>query len=172
VSPELLGIIERWYKAAILVPVIGAIAWWLFSNWVDGTLNGREAGVGLALLAGAFVLGAMSIASGGWGLLSVLALVYAGLVGLAVWEYSALRQREREQMRERVEACREAIERDPRNAGAWSYLGEAYLRLGEFEAARESLERALELDPKSRRDQRLLREAREGRARVRWPRLE
>lgn len=171
-SGETVAIIERIYKAAILVPVLAVTGWWVVTNWMEGTLQLRQAVIALALLAAAFSIGVVWIASGGWSFLSLLVVIYAALVGFAVWGYTAVRNCERSQLLEQVDACRETLEADPGNGGAWSYLGEAYLRLRRFEEAQEALERALELDPESRRDRALLQQARERRPWGRGPRLE
>jgi cytochrome c-type biogenesis protein CcmH/NrfG len=53
------------------------------------------------------------------------------------------------------------IERDPKNASAFSYLGQTYLKLGKYDEAVAALEKAIELAPDSRYDKNYLRAARE-----------
>lgn len=168
-TPEVIEVIVRLFKAAIFVPIIGLVTWWILSNWlVEQTLNAEEALIGLFFVAVAFVLGVGSIVAGGWGFLGILAFVYAGLLGLAAWQYIYWRRREHEHWVSEVDKYKHAIDRDPRNAAAYSFLGEACLRLSRFEEAQAALEIALELDPESKRDQRLLRQARERRSQIPW----
>ena len=171
-TPEALDIIERLFKAAILVPTLGLVSWWIFTNWLDHTLTLLEAAIGWCLVGAAFLLGVISIISGGWGFIGILALVYAAILALAVWEYVYWRQREREHCLSEVGRYRSAAEKDPMNAAAHSFLAENLLKLGRFEEARAALEKALVLDPESKRDQQLLRVARRGRSEARWRRLD
>jgi tetratricopeptide (TPR) repeat protein len=172
VTPEVLGIIERLFKAAILVPTLGLVSWWIFTNWLDRTVTLQEAVIGYCLVGAAFLLGVISIIRGGWGFIGILALIYAAILALAVWEYVYWRRRERDHCQSEVARYRSAIEKDPMNAAAYSFLGENLLKLSRFEEARAELEKALELDPQSARDRRLLREAEERRARIPWRRTD
>jgi tetratricopeptide (TPR) repeat protein len=169
---EALAIIERLFKAAIFVPTMALIAWWVFAAWLDRTLDLREAAIAAALLAAAFVLGVISIVRGGWSFMSILGLVYAALLALVCWEYIYWRRRERDHLLAAVTRYREAIEKDPANAAAYSFLGRTLLKLRCFEQAAEALEHALALDPASRSDRDLLELARQGRGRPRAPRLD
>jgi cytochrome c-type biogenesis protein CcmH/NrfG len=170
-TPEAIDVIVRLFKAAIFVPIIGLVTWWILSNWlVEQTLNAEEALIGLLFVVVAFFLGVGSIVAGGWGFLGILAMVYVGLLGVLAWQYIYWRRREHEHWLSEVEKYRAAIDRDPRNAAAYSFLGEACLRLSRFEEAQAALEVALELDPESKRDHRLLRLARERRTQYPWMR--
>jgi Tfp pilus assembly protein PilF len=170
-SPEALEIIVRLFKAFIFVPVIGLVTWWIISNWlVEQTLNASEALIGLGFVAVAFCLGVVSILSGGWGFLGILAFIYIAGLSLLAWQYVYWRQREKEHYLSQVEKFRNAIEQDPTNVAAYSFLGESYLRLGEFAEAEAALETALEMDPESKRDHRLLRLAKERRTQYPWMR--
>jgi len=171
-TAEVLSIIERVFKALILVPTIALVAWWIFAAWLDRTLGAQEAWIGLALLAAAFALGVVSIISGGWGFLAIIALVYLAVLALTAHEYTYWRRREREHYLAEVEKYKAAIERDPSNAAAYSFLGEACLRLGRFEEAEAAFELALERDPESKRDRRLLRLAQQRRTQYPWVRTD
>ena len=170
-TPEAMDIIVRLFKAMIFVPMMALIAWWLLSNLLDKTLTFNEALVGFALLGLAFFIGVVSIILGGWGFLGVTAFVYLILLGLACWEYIYWRRREREHYREQIEVYQAAIENDPTNVAAYSFLGAAHLRLRDFEQAETALQKALELDPESKKDKALLKRTRERRAYLprRWP---
>ncbi len=168
-TPEAIEIIVRLFKAFIFVPVIGLVTWWILSNWlVEQTLNAEEALIGLCFVAVAFFLGVGSVIAGGWGFLGVLAIVYAAILGLVAWQYIYWRRRDHEHYLAEVEKYEDAIDRDPTNAAAYSFLGESYLRLSRFEEAEAALEVALELDPESKRDRRLLRQAKERRSQIPW----
>ena len=167
-TPEALGIIDRLFKAAVLVPVLVLVAWWIFTSLLDKTLSVQEGLAGAALLGAALVLGAISIARGGWGFLGVLALVYVAVLALAAWEYVFWRRRDRDRLIAGIGKYREAVERDPSNAAAYSFLGETYLKLRRFEEAASAFEKALELDPQSKRDRTLLQQARERRPAFKW----
>jgi tetratricopeptide (TPR) repeat protein len=171
-SQEAMAIIERLFKAAVFVPVMALVAWWILTSWMDGTLTLQEAVVGWGLCGAAFLVGVVSIVRGGWGFLGVLAFVYVALLAVVVWEYIYWRRSEKDHLAAEVGKYEEAIARDPGNAAAYSFLGEVHLRLGEFEEAAAALEKALELDPESKRDRRLLRQARERQAVLPWRRLD
>jgi len=169
-SAEALAIIERLFKALIFVPTIALVGWWIFANYLDRTLTIQEAFFGFLLLGVAFVLGVVSIVAGGWGFFGIMAIVYLAILALVTWEYVYWRRREKEHHLAEVEKLRNAIEKDPANAAAYSFLGENLVRLSRFEEAQEMFEKALELDPESKRDRRLLRQARERRTQYPWMR--
>ncbi len=169
---ESVHIIERVFKAAIFVPIMAVIAWWLLANWLDRTLAARDALIGFALLAVAALLGLALIVRGGWGILGLLAFIYSAVLAAACWNYVGWRRRERDDLLRQVKTYQDAIGRDPNNAAAYSFLGEAHLKLRNFGEAVEALERALELDHTSKRDRRLLQQARRGQPLAKWRRLD
>jgi tetratricopeptide (TPR) repeat protein len=162
----LIIIVERAIKLAIFMPVMGLTAWWLFSAWLEKSLSTEETIVGGGLWASAFILGALSIVHGGWGFMGILGSVYVLLLGLATWEYISARKMEQDHLRDEVEKYRHAIDLDPRNAAAYSFLGATYLKLSRFGEAEEMLAKALELEPESRMDRRLLTQARQHQPRL------
>lgn len=172
-TPEAISIIERLFKAAILVPTIGLVAWWIISNWlVEQTITYKEALIGFVIVSTSFFLGIASIVSGGWGFLGIIAFVYLIVISVITWEYTYWRRREKEHCLEEIEKYRAAIERDPANAAAYSFLGQVCLRLSRFEEAEAALEKAVELDPKAKRDRALLKQAREKQPYLSWRRLD
>ncbi len=171
-TPEAMAIIERLFKAFVFVPTMGLVAWWIFSAWLDRSIGADEAWIGFGLTGAAFALGVVSIIRGGWGFIGILALIYAALVALLAYEYVYWRRREREHYEGEVVRFRAEIERDPRNAAAYTFLGDACLRLGRFDEAETALQAALGLDPESRKDRRLLAQARERRRQYGWRRLD
>jgi len=162
---DIVAIAERLFKALIFVPCTALIGWWILSGWLDNTLTFGEAAVGMTLLAGAFALGVISIVSGGWGFLGILAFIYLALLSLLVWEYLYWRRKERQHLFAEIERYQEAIVRDPRNAAAYSFLGKTHLALRQPDEAVSALEQALALDPESHTDRSMMVQAREMRAR-------
>ncbi|NIM05294.1 MAG: tetratricopeptide repeat protein [Armatimonadetes bacterium] len=160
-SPEALEIIERLLKAAVFVPVIALVGWWLFSNVLDKTLSFWEAAAGFFLLGIAFVLGVVSIVFGGWGFWGIIGIIVAAVIGLLIWQYMHLAGRQDQFLADEISKYQEAIERDPLNAAAYSFLGQTYLKLGCAEEAVEAFEEALRLDPESRQDRSFLKRAKE-----------
>lgn len=158
---EALALTEKLVKAFLFMPVLGLVAWWLISGLLEKSLKPIEAAVGAVLLLVAFVLGAAAISAGGWGFLGVLAFVYAVLLALACWEYLHIKQREERHLLGEVAKAEQALAKDPRNAAAYSFLGQALLKLGRAEEAVAALEKAVAIDPNSRPDRSLLRRARE-----------
>jgi tetratricopeptide (TPR) repeat protein len=165
-TSEAIGIIERIFKALIFVPIMTLVGWWIFSNYLDKTLSLKQASIGYLLLGIAFILGVISIVAGGWGFLGILALVYIPLLALACWEYIYLQKVQQQHLREEISKYELAIERDPKNAAAFSFLGQTYLKLGKYDEAVAALEKAVEMDPDARYDKIYLRDAREYQAYV------
>ena len=160
---DLTLLAETVLKLAIFLPMMGMIGWWLFSAWfVDRALHTDEFVVGSMLLFIAFMFGVTSIMHGGWGVFGVLAIVYVALLTLAVWEYVHWRRVELQHLHSEVIRYQRAIELDPKATGAYSLLGATYLKLYRYDEAIAMLEKALELDPESKEDRRLLARARRG----------
>jgi len=167
-TSDALAIIENLFKALIFVPCMGLMAWWLFAAWLDKTLDLAEAAVGAGLLAIAFLLGVASIVRGGWGFLGVLATVYVLLLTLACYEYVYWRKREIQHWLDEIDRYVNAADRDPNNAAAYSFLGQAHMKLGNFDDAVAAFEKALELEPESKQDKSLLKRAGEYQSRAPW----
>ncbi len=157
---EALAIVERLFKGLFLASSLGVVAWLLFTSWMERVLNLGEFCIGLALLTGAFLLGVLTILRGGWGFLGVIGMVIAALLGLAVWDYIFWKKHERQCLLDRIERGRELIDIDPKNAVAYSIMGKSLLQMERYDEAVAALEKAVELDPESRKDARLLEHAR------------
>ncbi len=158
-------------KLVFFLPIMGLVGWWLASAWlVERSLHFEEFLVGAGLWLIAFLAGVNSILHGGWGSMTILALVYGALLMLAVWEYVYWRRKELQHLQSEVARYQHAIEVDPTATGAYSLLGETHLKLRQFEEAEAALGKALELDPESRADRRMLERARrrEGGPRKWW----
>lgn len=162
---DLASFIEGAFKGLILTACTGLIAWWLLANWFDKTIDLAEAAVGAGLLAIAFLLGLGSIVRGGWGFLGVVAIVYSVLLTLACWEYLYWRQRERQHWLGEIDRYQEALQRDPANAAAYSFLGDACMKVRDYDQAVAAFEKALQLEPESKKDRVLLARAKERQAR-------
>ena len=158
---DLTLLAETILKLVIFLPIMGLIGWWLFSAWfVDRALTAEEFVGGSVLLFLAFMFGVKTILLGGWGSLGIVALVYLALLTLAVWEYVHWRRVELRHLHAEIARYRRALELDPTAIGAYSLLGATHLKLSQFEEAAEALEKAVELDPESKQDRRLLERAR------------
>ncbi len=152
---------ETILKLVVFMPVMGVVAWWLFSAWfVEKALHFEEFAVGAGLWVIAFLVGVSSILRGGWGSFTVLGFVYLALLALAAWEYVYWRRKEMEHLRREVARYQRALETDPTAVAAYSLLGQTYLKLRQFEAAEAALEKAVEMDPEGRAERSLLRRAR------------
>ena len=167
-TPEALAILEGLFKAFIFVPCMALIAWWLFANLMDKILTFAEAAIGALLLFAAFILGVISMAAGGWGFLGILAVIYTLLLVLACWEYIFWRKREIQHWLDEIDRYVNAADRDPNNAAAYSFLGQAHMKLGNFDDAVAAFEKALELEPESKQDKSLLKRAGEYQSRPPW----
>ncbi len=53
-----------------------------------------------------------------------------------------------EKYKDAIQLLEKAVQKDPRKADAWNYLGYSQRKTGQYEAALKSYTRALELDPK------------------------
>lgn len=156
-----VDILERFFKAFILLPICGAVGWWIFSGLLDKTISLGEALLGFALLAIGLVLGTACIVVGGWGFLQIVAMVFLAILALSSWEYLFFRKRTLQFLADEVARYQTAIERDPTNAAAYSYLGQTYLKQHLPAEAVAAFEKVLELDPEARREKTWLRQARE-----------
>jgi len=107
-----------------------------------------------------------SIVSGGWGFLGILAIIYILLLSILVWEYVYWRRREHQHLLDEVGKYQDAIALDPKNAAAYSFLGNTHLALGNPDEAIAAIEQALALDPESHTDRSLMIRAREMQSRT------
>jgi tetratricopeptide (TPR) repeat protein len=148
-------------KLVIFLPPMVLVAWWLFSDWLlEKALRIEEFGVGLALWTIAFCFGLKSILAGGWSSTTIVGLVYLALLVLAVWEYLHWRKVELKHLESEVSRYQRAIAKDPTAIAAYSLLGETYLKLRLYEEAEAALEQAVQMDPESKSERRLLAKAR------------
>ena len=158
---DLTLLAETILKLVIFLPIMGLIGWWLFSAWfVDRALTAEEFVGGSVLLFLAFMFGVKTILLGGWGFFGILALVYLALLTLAIGEYVQWRRVELKHLHDELARYQRAIALDPTAIGAYSLLGATHLKLSQFEEAAAVLEKAVELDPESKQDRRLLERAR------------
>jgi cytochrome c-type biogenesis protein CcmH/NrfG len=171
-SQEALHVIQRLFKALIFVPTMGLVFWWIFCSLLDGTITTAEAAIGGGLLLLALLLGVVSIITGGWGFVGIMAFIYLALLALAAWEFIYWRRREKEYLEGQVRKYQQATADDASNAAAYSFLGETQLRLRRFEEAARAFEQALKLDPESRSDRTGLALAESRRSRPRWRKLD
>lgn len=77
----------------------------------------------------------------------LLAALLAAVLALRGWPRRVHSQRRREMLEADIRQCRVALQRDPQNAAAYSYLGRAFEQLGRLEEAVEAYQQALALAP-------------------------
>lgn len=146
-------------KLAVVLLTFGLIITALIGRFIEGEMSIGEALV-LALLPFATLMLMLRF----WGSVLGVLLGCTLLFGIVVWW--ALKRVSASQMRryldeQEIARYKATIERDPRNAGAHSYLGDVYLRMKRYDDAIREFEIALELDPTSRSDRYKLKKARE-----------
>lgn len=145
---------EAGLRLAALILVVALVGAAILGRIIEGELSGSHAVIGLLFVAGLLV-GVVFL----WNspLVFALFLAAAGLVSLwAMAQFAAERQMIK-QIREEEEArYKAAIERDPKNAAAWSALGDLYLEVHRYDDAISCYERAVQLMPNDAAERRKL----------------
>jgi tetratricopeptide (TPR) repeat protein len=136
------------------IPVGLIIKAWL----VDGTLEG---GFALGAILILMILFGLTWTSQGSGMMLLfLFLLLTASFGLPIlgsrWEKKAQKQLDDGD----IQKFRAAIERDPKNASAYAFLGDALIKRGSYVAAQAQYEKAVELAPQAEAWQRKLRDVR------------
>lgn len=136
------------------IPVSMMIKAWL----VDGTLEGGFAIGGILTLLVLF--GLTWTAKGTPMMLVFLMALLAVSFGLPVFGTRLHKQAQKQLDDGDIQKFRAAIERDPQNASAYAFLGDALMKRGSFIAAQAQYEKAVQLAPQAEAWQRKLRDAR------------
>jgi tetratricopeptide (TPR) repeat protein len=144
----------QWGVAAF---VMGGLLLWIFGEYLDKTLEAWEAAglmaLDIVLLAVAiqlmptifyypFLLGLVGLAY----LISYIPQVRSARARRNLWEDDLLR-------------FQRAIDFDPKNVAAYSFMGDTYLKLDDLDNAIESWHKALELQPSLKPEQEKIRKA-------------
>lgn len=136
------------------IPISMIIKAWL----VDGTLEFGYAALGIISLMVLF--GLTWTSQGTPAMLFFLMLLLGASFGLPIMG-SRLHKTAQKQLDDGdIQKFRSAIERDPKNASAYAFLGDALLKRGSVVAAQAQYERAVELAPQAEAWQRKLRDVR------------
>lgn len=146
-------------KFAALILVVAMVGAAIVGRIVEGELSGNHAVIGLLFVAGLLV-GVVLL----WNspLVFALFLVAAGLVALwAMAQFAAERSLIRQIRQEEEERYKAAIERDPKNAAAWSALGDLYLEEKRYDDAIACYERAVQIAPTDAEERRKLARAKQ-----------
>ncbi len=144
-------------RLAALMLVVAIVGAAVLGRIIEGELTGSHAGIALLFVA-ALLVGVVLL----WNtpFLFALFLAAAGLVALWLIGQTAAQRRLVQEMRSAEEARYKAtLERDPRNAAAWSALGDLYLEIHRYEDAITCYERAVQLSPTDPTEKRKLKRA-------------
>ena len=144
--PDFGGALATVMSWAIVALVCGGAAYWILSAAFEKELAAWEA---LALIFGliAFAGVAIRLSKTGWffpflGIIGIIAVVIIYLPPLLS------DKKRREMWCDDIIKYRQALDFDPLNVAAYSFLGDAYLKLGDIDQAIENYRKAIELDPK------------------------
>ena len=141
-------------RLAALILVVAIVGTAIVGRIVEGELSGGHAAIGLLFVAG-LVIGVVFL----WNspLVFALFLAAAGLVALwAMAQFAAEKSLVKQIQQEEEARYRAAIERDPKNAAAWSALGDLYLEAKRYDDAIACYERAVQLAPTDATERRKL----------------
>lgn len=150
---------EMGIRLSALVLVAAIIGAAVIGRIIEGEITGSHAAIGLLFVAG-LLLGVVFF----WNspLVFVVFLLAAGLATLWVLGQAASERHLTTQMHSEEEArYKAAIERDPKNAAAWSSLGDLYLETHRYDEAITCYERAVQLMPTDAGERRKLHRARQ-----------
>lgn len=145
---------EAGLRLAALILVVALVGAAVLGRIIEGELSGSHAAVGLLFVAG-LLIGVVFL----WNspLVFALFLAAAGLASLWTMAQFAAERQMIKQIREEEEArYKAAIERDPKNAAAWSALGDLYLEAQRYDEAISCYERAVQLAPNDATEKRKL----------------
>ncbi|MER3501417.1 MAG: hypothetical protein IMHGJWDQ_001435 [Candidatus Fervidibacter sp.] len=148
---------EMGIRLAALILVVSIVGAAVIGRVIEGELTGSHAGIALLFVA-ALLVGVVLL----WDtpFLFALFLAAAGLAALWLMVQAAAQRRLVQEMRSAEEARYKAtLERDPRNAAAWSALGDLYLEIHRYDDAITCYERAVQLSPTDPTEKRKLKRA-------------
>lgn len=150
---------EAGIRLAALILVVAIVGAAIVGRIIEGELSGSHATIGLLFVAG-LLIGVVFF----WNspLVFALFLAAAGLVALwAMAQFAAERSLVRQIRQEDEARYKAAIERDPKNAAAWSALGDLYLEAKRYDDAIACYERAVQLAPTDATEKRKLARAKQ-----------
>lgn len=151
--------LEAGIRLAVLILVVAIVGAAIIGRIIEGELSGSHAAIGLLFIVGLLV-GVVFL----WNspLVFALFLAAAGLVALwSMAQFAAERSLVKQIQQEEEARYKAAIERDPKNAAAWSALGDLYLEAKRYEDAIACYERAVQLAPTDAMERRKLMRAKQ-----------
>lgn len=146
-------------RLAALVLVVAIVGAAIVGRIIEGELSGGHATIGLLFIAG-LLIGVVFL----WNSPLVFALFLAAAGLAALWtmaQFAAEKSLVKQIQREEEARYKAAIERDPKNAAAWSALGDLYLEAKRYDDAIACYERAVQLAPTDATEKRKLAKARQ-----------
>ncbi|GBC97582.1 hypothetical protein HRbin17_00069 [bacterium HR17] len=145
-------------RLAALVLIVALVGAAIIGRLWEGELTGSHAAIALLFVAG-LLIGVVLLWNSPW--VFALFLVAAGLAALWWMAQAATEHHLLAQMRaEEEQRYRAAVARDPRNAAAWSALGDLYLEMHRYDDAIACYERAVSVVPHAAEEHRKLQRAR------------
>lgn len=150
---------EAGIRLAALVLVVAIVGAAIVGRIIEGELSGSHAAIGLLFVAG-LLIGVVFL----WNSPLVFALFLAAAGLVALWtmaQFAAEKSLIKQIQQEEEKRYRAAIERDPKNAAAWSALGDLYLEAKRYDDAIACYERAVQLSPTDATEKRKLARARQ-----------
>jgi len=145
---------EAGIRLAALVLVVAIVGAAIIGRIIEGELSGSHAAIGLLFVAG-LLIGIVFL----WNspIVFALFLLAAGLTALwAMAQMVSERQLMMQIRKEDETRYKAAIERDPKNAAAWSALGDLYLEAKRYDDAISCYEKAVQLMPNDPTEKRKL----------------
>jgi tetratricopeptide (TPR) repeat protein len=150
---------EAGIRLAALVLVVAIVGAAIIGRIIEGELSGSHAVIGLLFVSG-LLIGVIFL----WNspLVFALFLLAAGLAALWAMAQTVSERQLMMQIRAEDEArYKAAIERDPKNAAAWSALGDLYLEAKRYDDAISCYEKAVQLMPNDPTEKRKLMRAKQ-----------
>lgn len=145
--PDFGGAVITVCKWGVIGLICGGIVFWLISGWLERELAAWEAVVGV--FAALALLGlAIKLSDTLWSLVLLAGVIAVGAVLFRYMPELTGKKRVRQMMQADIEMYEKALQFDPRNVAAHSFLGDKYIQLGQLDLAIEHYRKALELDPK------------------------
>lgn len=146
-------------RLATLILVVAIVGVAIVGRILEGELSGGHAAIGLLFIAG-LLFGVVFL----WNSPLVFALFLSAAGLMALWsmvQFAAERSLIKQIQREEEARYKAAIEKDPKNAAAWSALGDLYLDSKRYDDAIACYQRAVQIAPTDTTERRKLEKAKQ-----------
>lgn len=150
---------EAGIRLTALILVVAIVGAAIVGRIIEGELSGSHAAIGLLFIAG-LLIGVVFL----WKSPLVFALFLASAGLVALWtmaQFAAERSLVKQIQREEEARYKAAIERDPKNAAAWSALGDLYLESKRYDDAIACYKQAVQIAPTDTTERRKLERAKQ-----------